>query len=74
MSLSTITVALFTDGDEPVAGTALGFGDGLRNGWEAVTTVARVLAVTTGALLPFLPLLVVAGFFVVRSRRARPVA
>lgn len=38
-----------------------GFGDGLRGGWSALTTVGRLLAVTAGALLPFLPLLLLAG-------------
>jgi len=74
VELSTITVRLWTAGDEPTDAGALGFGDGLRNGWEAVTTVARAVAVTAGALLPFLPLLLLAGFFVVRTRRSRPVA
>lgn len=74
VELSTITVRLWTAGDEPAEAGALGFGDGLRNGWEAITTVARVVAVTAGALLPFLPLLLLAGLFVVRARRSRPVA
>ncbi len=74
VELSTITVRLWTVGDEPRDAGALGFGDGLRNGWDAVTTVARVVAVTAGALLPFLPLLLLAGLFVVRARRSRPVA
>lgn len=74
VELSTITVRLWTAGDQPAEPGALGFADGLRNGWAAVTAVARVVAVTAGALLPFLPLLLVAGWFVVRARRSRPVA
>ncbi len=74
VDLSTITVHLFAPGSEPAEPGALGFSDGLRNGWEAVMTVARVVAVTAGALLPFLPLVLLVGFFVVRARRSRPVA
>ena len=74
VELSTISVRLWTAGDEPADPGALGFGDGLRNGWEAVTTVARVVAVTAGALLPFLPLVLLAGLFAVRARRSRKVA
>lgn len=74
VELSTITVRLWTAGGEPAEPGALGFGDGLRNGWDAVTTIGRVLAVTAGALLPFLPLVLLAGFLVVRARRSRPVA
>ena len=74
VELSTIRVRLWTAGGEPAEPGALGFADGLRNGWEAVTTVARVVAVTAGALLPFLPLVLLAGFFAVRARRSRKLA
>lgn len=74
VELSTITVSLFHEGSEPDEPAVLGFSDGLRNGWAAVTTVARLLAVTAGALLPLLPLVLLAGVFVVRARRSRPVA
>lgn len=74
VELSTITVDLFTAGDEPAEPGPLGFSDGLRSGWDAVTTVGRVIAVSAGALLPFLPLVLLAGWFVVRARRSRTVA
>ncbi|MEX2290219.1 MAG: DUF4349 domain-containing protein [Mycobacteriales bacterium] len=70
VDLSTIVLRLDSEGG-PVVGQALGFGDGLRSGWAALTATARVLAVTAGALLPFLPLLVGAGFLVWRARSRR---
>jgi hypothetical protein len=74
VSLSTIVLRLHSE-DGPVVGDALGFGDGLRSGWAAVVTVGRVLAVSAGALLPFLPLLLLGGWLVVRRgrRSASPV-
>jgi hypothetical protein len=72
VSLSTIVLRLHSQ-DGPVVGEALGFGDGLRSGWAAVVTVGRVLAVTTGALLPFAPLLLLGGWLVLRRRRPRTV-
>lgn len=74
IELSTITVSLFTAGDEPTEPGPLGFSDGLRNGWEAITAAARVVAVTAGAVLPFLPLVLLVGYVVVRARRSRPAA
>lgn len=67
---STIVLRLDSEGG-PVVGQALGFGDGLRGGWAALTATARVAAVTAGALLPFLPLLLVGGYLLVRSRNRR---
>ena len=74
VSMSTIVLRLHSQ-DGPVVGDALGFGDGLRSGWAAVVTVGRVLAVSAGALLPFLPLLLLGGWLVVRRgrRSASPV-
>jgi hypothetical protein len=66
--MSTIVLRLHSQ-DGPVVGEALGFGDGLSSGWTALVTVARVLAVSAGALLPFLPVLLLAGWLVVRRRR-----
>jgi hypothetical protein len=68
VSLSTIVLRLHSQ-DGPVVGEAWGFGDGLRTGWAAVVTVGRVLAVSAGALLPFLPLLLLAGWLLVRRNR-----
>ena len=70
VDLSTIVLRL--DGASgPVAGDALGFGDGLRGGWNALLATARVAAVTAGALLPFLPLLLVGGYLALRARSRR---
>ncbi|TAL13074.1 MAG: DUF4349 domain-containing protein [Frankiales bacterium] len=70
VDLSTISVTFDSSG-APVIGDALGFGDGLAAGWSALSTTGRVLAVTAGALLPFLPLLLVAGWFGMRARSRR---
>jgi hypothetical protein len=70
VDLSSITLRLDSEGG-PVVGDALGFGDGVRAGWSALTATGRVLAVTGGALLPFLPVLLVIGFLVWRSRSRR---
>lgn len=70
VDLSTIVLRLDAEGG-PVVGGALGFGDGLRAGWNALAGTARIAAVTAGALLPFLPLLLLAAFaWRVRARRA----
>ena len=71
--LATVTLTVREQGSAP--GSALGFLDGLRGGWTAVTVVARALAVTAGALLPFSPLLLVAlaARWAVRRRRVTPV-
>lgn len=70
VDLSTITVR-FERSDAVVPGAALGFGDGLSSGWAALTAVGRLLAVSAGALLPFLPLLLVGGYLALRARRRR---
>jgi hypothetical protein len=71
VDLSTITLRLDSEGGPVVAGAPLGFGDGLRAGWAALTGTGRVLAVTAGALLPFLPVLVGIGLvWRAKSRRA----
>lgn len=71
VDLSTITLRLDGNGTSPVAGDALGFGDGLRAGWAALVTGARLLAVTFGALLPFLPVALLVALLVWRSRSRR---
>jgi hypothetical protein len=73
VDLSTIVVRFDSEGG-PVVGDALGFGDGLSAGWSALAASARVLAVTAGALLPFVPLLLVAAWFAVRARSRRTAA
>lgn len=73
VDLSTIVVRFDSHGG-PIVGDALGFGDGLSAGWSALTATARVLAVTAGALLPFLPLLLGAAWFGLRARSRRAAA
>ena len=51
------------------AGGRLGFGDGLREGLDALRAVGRAVGVTAGALLPWSPVLLVAGALVWRARR-----
>ncbi len=71
VDLSTITLRLDGEGGPVLAGAPAGFGDGLRAGWSALTSTGRVLAVTAGALLPFVPVLLVVGFVVWRTRGRR---
>jgi hypothetical protein len=67
---STITLSLVGDGAAGAAATGpRGFSDGFVVGWDALVAVTRALGVTLGALLPFSPLLLVAGALVWRSRR-----
>lgn len=70
VELSTISVTFDSSG-KPVIGDALGFGDGLAAGWSALTTAGRALAVTTGAVLPFLPLVLLAAWLGPRARSRR---
>jgi hypothetical protein len=68
VSMATVTLSLHADArHDPVA--AVGFSDGLRGGWRAFTATARVTAATLGAVLPFLPLVLVGGWIVLRLRR-----
>lgn len=69
VDLGTLELRLTASEDAPAAGGALGFGDGLREGWDALRTVARAAGVALGAVLPFTPLLAVGGLLVWRSRR-----
>ncbi len=76
VDLATISLRL-TATDSPIAaaGGPLGFDDGLRAGWDAVVALGRGLGLTAGALLPFSPVLVVAGYLLWRARSRRtPVA
>lgn len=76
VSLGSLTLRLSgrSVAPPPARASALGFGDGLAGGWSTLRAVGRALAVTTGALLPFVPLLLVAAFvgWRVRARRTRP--
>jgi hypothetical protein len=72
VDLATISLRL-TATDDPVAAARgpLGFNDGLRAGWEAVVALGRGLGLTAGALLPFSPVLAVAGYLLWRARSRR---
>ena len=72
VDLSTITLRLDSEGGPVLSSAPLGFGDGLRAGWSALSGTGRVLALTAGALLPFVPVLLLVGFFVWRARSRRP--
>ena len=71
VALSTIALTLDSEEGEVVAG-APGFLDGLRGGWEALVAAARVLATVTGALLPFLPFVLLGAWLTLKLRRRRP--
>jgi hypothetical protein len=62
VQMSTITLNLYA-GQSPAAGDddVAGFTDGVRAGWAAFLATARVLAATVGALLPFVPLALLAA-------------
>lgn len=63
VAMAEVTVDLATAGKvAPVKAAKVGFGSGLRGGWHALQAVGRVTGAVLGALLPFLPLLVAAGW------------
>ena len=70
VDLASLSLRL-TAQDSPAAaaGGRLGFGDGLREGLDALRAVGRAVGVTAGALLPWSPVLLVAGALVWRARR-----
>ena len=73
VALSTLTVEL-RSAPAPVPVTpAPGFGAGLGAGWAGLKVIGSGLATAAGFLLPFLPLVAIAGgvVWVVRRRRAR---
>lgn len=71
VTMSTVVVRLDTEDAPPASADAPGFLDGLRAGWAAFVTTARAIAAVTGAVLPFLPLLALAVWGVLRARRRR---
>ena len=73
VDLAGITLQLTSQDSPALAGGALGFGDGLREGLDALRAVGRGVGVTAGALLPWSPVLLVAGALLWRARR-RPTA
>lgn len=81
VALSTLTVTLTSperppEVPEPEGTDEPGFADGLDTAWDLLADAGRVVAVAAGFLLPFLPLLAVAGAaaWVVARRRRRPEA
>ena len=69
VDLASLTVRLTAeDAATAAAGGPLGFGDGLGAGWDALRALGRATGVTVGALLPFSPLLLVAGALLWRRR------
>lgn len=64
VAMSTVTLTLVGDGTALPSDPEeqLGFTGGLRNGWDAFTSTARVVAATAGALLPFLPFVLLAAW------------
>lgn len=74
VTLSTLTVELRGAAATPPSAPPPGFGAGLGAGWAGLTAIGAVLAAVAGFLLPFLPLLAIAGGLVwvgLRYRRAR---
>jgi hypothetical protein len=71
IDLSTVTLRLAADDAPGAAGGLPGFLDGLRGGWAALLAVGAVTAATAGALLPFTPLALLAGWAALRARRRR---
>jgi hypothetical protein len=75
VELSTITLRLsVADAAPEQAGGPLGFRDGLRAGWEALTAIGRAVGVAAGAALPFSPVVLVGAFLVWRGRSRRTAA
>ena len=68
VGMATVTLSL-TSRAAPAVATDLGFTSGLRGGWHAFLAAARVAAATVGALLPFVPLVVVVLFGALWWRR-----
>jgi hypothetical protein len=71
VAMSDVTVRL-TSRAEPKVAAAVGFTGGLRGGWHAFTTTARVAGATVGAALPFLPIAAAAIWGALWWRRRTP--
>lgn len=72
VDLSTVTLRLTATAPSVAAATP-GFLDGLRGGWAGLLAAGRIGGLIAGALLPFLPLAVVAGLVARWARRRRAV-
>ncbi len=74
VELATVTISLSEPATEEAAAEPAGFTDGLGAGWDALVGAGRVVAITAGAVLPWLPLLVVlAAAGIALRRRTRRV-
>jgi len=71
VALSTLTVELRTAPAPTPASPPPGFGAGLGAGWSGLKVIGSGLATAAGFLLPFLPVLAVAGVGVWAVRRRR---
>ena len=74
VDMATISVAMDSDESEQPSdpdGSTGGFLGGLERGWDAVTVVGSALLTVAGFLLPFLPLVIIAGFVLWWIRRRR---
>jgi hypothetical protein len=73
VALSTLTVELRSAPAPAPVTPAPGFGAGLGAGWAGLKVIGSGLATAAGFLLPFVPLLAIAGgaAWVVRRRRVR---
>jgi len=71
VALSTLTVELRTAPAPTPATPPPGFGAGLGAGWSGLKVIGSGLATAAGFLLPFLPVLAVAGVGVWAVRRRR---
>jgi hypothetical protein len=76
VALATLTVHLSEDEVVGPSDDAAGFRDGLREGWATAVDTGRAVTAAVGFLLPFLPLLLVAGVAlrIWSRRRATPAA
>lgn len=72
--LATVTLTLTVPPAAPAKATRATFTSGLTAGLDALLGSARAVAVVAGALLPFLPLLLLAGWLVRRYARRAPSA
>jgi Domain of unknown function (DUF4349) len=71
VELATINLRLTERSDVEVSDDLPGFVSGLRSGWVALATIALVLVVIVGFLLPLLPVAGVAWWAVRRYQRGR---
>ncbi len=71
VDLATVTVQVTGRGARAAASSDPGFLDGLGGGWDALVGTTRIASLVAGAVLPFLPLLLIALLGRVLWRRRR---